>query len=148
MVGRRGASEEGDREALRPDHLGEHLSRQGVPVAFGAGDRDQPGRGRPLDRVRDRVECLLSNAADQVLLGDGPAVGQPALAHFALGPSEQVDDHVVGRDAAVDEVEGQPDPGPAVTADGLPEVPLDRIGAEAGRRRAVTALGRNPRSHW
>ena len=110
MVGRRGGAEESDREAVGPEQLGEHLGRQGVPVAFRAGHHDQPGRGRRLDRVRDRVQRLLGNPADQVLLGDGPAVGQPALAYFALGLPQQVDDHVAGQDAAVDEIEGQPDP--------------------------------------
>ncbi len=148
MVGRRGAAEEGDREALGPEHFGEHLGRQRVPVAFRAGHHDQPGRRRRPDRVRDRVERLLGNPADQVLLGDGPAVGQPALADLALGLPEQVDDHVAGGNAAVDEVEGQPHSRPAVAADGLLEVPLDRLGAGAGRSVGVlTSLGRNRPSH-
>jgi hypothetical protein len=82
-----------------------------------------------------------------MLLGDGPAVGQPALADLALSPPEQVDDHVAGRNAAVDEVEGQPYPRSAVAADGPLEVPFDRIGAGACGRRSIASLGRNRPYH-
>jgi hypothetical protein len=138
VIYRCGGSEKCDGEALLSEHFGEHLGRQRVPVAFRAGHDDQPGRCARLDRIGDRVECLLGNPADKVFLGDGPLVRQPALTYFALGLCKQVDNDLVAGNAIVDEIERQADSCPPVTVDGLLEVRFDRVAAGVGSHRAMT----------